>query len=153
MTVGRRFLTAADVKGVGLLYSCDSFVSRFLFLTRDTLLFLEVTRNTLVSRSYSRYSCFSELLVILPFFSKLLSILFWGRGGLAVRSRPRDRWIAGPKPDSTEDPPCMGPVARQIIRSGQTPSHWCGAEAWREGRQLRRHPRHLTAVQNYEVRP
>ncbi|GBL83122.1 hypothetical protein AVEN_165340-1 [Araneus ventricosus] len=35
-----------------------------------------------------------------------------GRGGLVVRSRPRDRRVAGSKPDSTEDPPCMGPVAR-----------------------------------------
>ncbi|GBN76262.1 hypothetical protein AVEN_134484-1 [Araneus ventricosus] len=33
-----------------------------------------------------------------------------GRGGLVVRSRPRDRRVAGSKPDSTEDPPCMGPV-------------------------------------------
>ncbi|GBO30026.1 hypothetical protein AVEN_146707-1 [Araneus ventricosus] len=35
-----------------------------------------------------------------------------GRSGLVVRSRPRDRRVAGSKPDSTEDPPCMGPVAR-----------------------------------------
>ncbi|GBO21894.1 hypothetical protein AVEN_61680-1 [Araneus ventricosus] len=40
------------------------------------------------------------------------SSTFWGRGGLVVRSRPRDRRVAGSKPDSTEDPPCMGPVAR-----------------------------------------
>ncbi|GBO18100.1 hypothetical protein AVEN_46662-1, partial [Araneus ventricosus] len=56
-----------------------------------------------------------------------------GRGDLVARSRPRDRRAAGPKPDSTEDPSCMVPAARQIIRSGQTPSRWCGAEAWREG--------------------
>ncbi|GBN70782.1 hypothetical protein AVEN_182913-1 [Araneus ventricosus] len=37
------------------------------------------------------------------------------------------------KPDSTEDPPCMGPLARQITRSGQTSSHWRGVEAWRGG--------------------
>ncbi|GBM04235.1 hypothetical protein AVEN_41045-1 [Araneus ventricosus] len=48
-------------------------------------------------------------------------------------SRPRVRRVAGSKPDSTEDPPCMAPVARQIIRSGQTSYHWCGAEAWRGG--------------------
>ncbi|GBO06614.1 hypothetical protein AVEN_176519-1 [Araneus ventricosus] len=47
---------------------------------------------------------------------------FGGHGGLVIRSRPRDRRVAGPKPDSTEDPPCMGPVARSIIPSGQTPS-------------------------------
>ncbi|GBN04374.1 hypothetical protein AVEN_134724-1, partial [Araneus ventricosus] len=35
-----------------------------------------------------------------------------GRGGLVARFRPRDRRFAGSKPDSTEDPPCMGPVAR-----------------------------------------
>ncbi|GBO14557.1 hypothetical protein AVEN_211489-1, partial [Araneus ventricosus] len=28
-----------------------------------------------------------------------------GRGGLVVRFRPRDRRVAGSKPDSTEDPP------------------------------------------------
>ncbi|GBL80386.1 hypothetical protein AVEN_92290-1, partial [Araneus ventricosus] len=28
-----------------------------------------------------------------------------GRGGLVVGSRPRDRRVAGSKPDSTEDPP------------------------------------------------
>ncbi|GBN36117.1 hypothetical protein AVEN_102034-1 [Araneus ventricosus] len=33
-----------------------------------------------------------------------------GRGSL--RSRPRDRRVAGSKPDSTEDLPCMGSVAR-----------------------------------------
>ncbi|GBN69777.1 hypothetical protein AVEN_147249-1 [Araneus ventricosus] len=56
-----------------------------------------------------------------------------GRGGLVLRSRPRDRRAAGSKPDSTEDSPCMGPAARQITRSGQTPSRWCGAEVWRGG--------------------
>ncbi|GBO00085.1 hypothetical protein AVEN_262810-1 [Araneus ventricosus] len=35
-----------------------------------------------------------------------------GRSGLVVRSRPRDRRVAGSKPDSAEDPPCVGPVAR-----------------------------------------
>ncbi|GBN00579.1 hypothetical protein AVEN_215637-1 [Araneus ventricosus] len=30
-----------------------------------------------------------------------------GRGGLVVRSRPRDRRVAGSKPDSTEDPPFL----------------------------------------------
>ncbi|GBN62340.1 hypothetical protein AVEN_186044-1 [Araneus ventricosus] len=53
---------------------------------------------------------------------------FEGRSGLVVRSRPRDWRTGGWKHDSTEDPPCMGPVARQIIRSGQTSTRWCGAE-------------------------
>ncbi|GBM18983.1 hypothetical protein AVEN_1598-1 [Araneus ventricosus] len=54
-----------------------------------------------------------------------------GRGGLVLRSRPQHRRVAVSKPDATEDPPCIGPVARQIIRSGQTSSCWCGAEVWR----------------------
>ncbi|GBM44592.1 hypothetical protein AVEN_221834-1 [Araneus ventricosus] len=56
-----------------------------------------------------------------------------GRGGLVARSRPQDRRVAGSKTYSTEDPPCMGPVAREIIRSGQTLSRWCGAEVSRGG--------------------
>ncbi|GBO22659.1 hypothetical protein AVEN_76021-1 [Araneus ventricosus] len=35
-----------------------------------------------------------------------------GRGGLVARLRLWDRKIPGSKPDSPEDPPCMGPVAR-----------------------------------------
>ncbi|GBM28137.1 hypothetical protein AVEN_224194-1 [Araneus ventricosus] len=76
-----------------------------------------------------------------------------GRGGLVVRSRPWGRRAPGSRPDSTEDPPCMGPAARYIIRSGQTSSRWCGVEVRRGGCQLRCRPRHLTEVQNYEVRP
>ncbi|GBL88636.1 hypothetical protein AVEN_195632-1 [Araneus ventricosus] len=38
--------------------------------------------------------------------------LFPSRGGLLVKSRPRDRWAPGSKPDSTEDPSCMEPAAR-----------------------------------------
>ncbi|GBO25626.1 hypothetical protein AVEN_170732-1 [Araneus ventricosus] len=68
-------------------------------------------------------------------------------------SRPWGRKAPGPRPDSTEDPPCMGPAARQTIRSGQTPPRWRGVEARRGGRQPRCRPRHLTKVQNYEVRP
>ncbi|GBM74519.1 hypothetical protein AVEN_58393-1 [Araneus ventricosus] len=45
-----------------------------------------------------------------------------GRNGLVVRCRPRDRNLAGSKPDSTEDLPCMGPVASQIMPSGQMSS-------------------------------
>ncbi|GBN80907.1 hypothetical protein AVEN_21070-1 [Araneus ventricosus] len=61
------------------------------------------------------------------------SHLFWGRGGLVVRSWPWGRRAPGPRPNSTEDPPCMGPAAGQIIRSGQATSLWCGVEAWRGG--------------------
>ncbi|GBM99553.1 hypothetical protein AVEN_268915-1 [Araneus ventricosus] len=35
-----------------------------------------------------------------------------GRGGLVVRSQLWGRRVPGSRPDSTEDPPCMGPVAR-----------------------------------------
>ncbi|GBO19437.1 hypothetical protein AVEN_179272-1 [Araneus ventricosus] len=67
-------------------------------------------------------------LIILP-----ISPIRRGRGGLVVRSRPWGRRVAGSKPDSIEDPSCIGPVACQIIRRGQTTSRWCGAEAWRGG--------------------
>ncbi|GBM78526.1 hypothetical protein AVEN_260452-1 [Araneus ventricosus] len=76
-----------------------------------------------------------------------------GRGSLVVRSRLWGRRAPGSKPDSTEDPPCIEPVARYIIRSCQTPSRWCGVEVWRGRGQLRCRPRHLTAVQNDEVCP
>ncbi|GBN18939.1 hypothetical protein AVEN_169392-1 [Araneus ventricosus] len=59
-------------------------------------------------------------------------------------SRARPRWPSGKvsalgseglssKPDSTEDPPCMGHVARQIIRRGQMSSRRCVVEVWRGG--------------------
>ncbi|GBN87362.1 hypothetical protein AVEN_50926-1 [Araneus ventricosus] len=44
-----------------------------------------------------------------------------GRGGLVVRSRPRDRRVAGSKPDSTEDASCMGPVAPQSYAVAKRP--------------------------------
>ncbi|GBN94455.1 hypothetical protein AVEN_69689-1, partial [Araneus ventricosus] len=47
-----------------------------------------------------------------------------GRGGLVVRSRPWSQRIPGPKPNSSEYPPCMKPDAYEIIRSGQTPTRW-----------------------------
>ncbi|GBN20137.1 hypothetical protein AVEN_227200-1 [Araneus ventricosus] len=64
---------------------------------------------------------------------KLHTKRFMGCSGLVIRSRPRDRRVTGSKPDSPEDLPCMGPVARQIIHSGQTSSRWFGAEVWRRG--------------------
>ncbi|GBO40690.1 hypothetical protein AVEN_56339-1 [Araneus ventricosus] len=57
--------------------------------------------------------------------------------------RSRDRKVPGSKPNSTEDPP--GPLLVKSYVGGQTCSHWCSEEVWREG--------HLTAVQNDEVRP
>ncbi|GBL79691.1 hypothetical protein AVEN_18225-1 [Araneus ventricosus] len=35
-----------------------------------------------------------------------------GRGGLVVRPRLWGQRAPGSRPDSTDDPPCMGPVAR-----------------------------------------
>ncbi|GBN86916.1 hypothetical protein AVEN_239514-1 [Araneus ventricosus] len=78
---------------------------------------------------------------------------YWGRGGLLVRSQPHFRRAPCSKPDPIEDPPCMGPPARQIIRSGQMLPRRCGAEDWRWERQLRCRPRHLTAARNDEARP
>ncbi|GBO40896.1 hypothetical protein AVEN_40515-1 [Araneus ventricosus] len=76
-----------------------------------------------------------------------------GRGGLVVRSRPRDRRVAGSRPDSTEDPPLHGACC--------TPNHDVVAKrppvAWRGS--LRGVPaqvssfRHLTAVQNMRSVP
>ncbi|GBM11712.1 hypothetical protein AVEN_75661-1 [Araneus ventricosus] len=51
-----------------------------------------------------------------------------GRGGLVVKSRLWGRRVPGSKPDSTEDPPCMGLVAHQMVRNSQTSSRWCGAK-------------------------
>ncbi|GBL98294.1 hypothetical protein AVEN_174089-1 [Araneus ventricosus] len=54
-----------------------------------------------------------------------------GSGDLVARCRLQGRRVPGSKPHSTEDPSCIGPVARCIIRRGQT--SWCGAEAWKRG--------------------
>ncbi|GBL71780.1 hypothetical protein AVEN_82734-1 [Araneus ventricosus] len=45
-----------------------------------------------------------------------------GCGGLVIGSRPRDRRVAGTKPDSTADPPCMGPLhAKAYVASKRPP--------------------------------
>ncbi|GBN04295.1 hypothetical protein AVEN_47425-1 [Araneus ventricosus] len=53
---------------------------------------------------------------------------------LTYKSSPRwlngKVWALGPevpgsRPNSTEDPPCMGPAACEFIRSVQTSSDWC----------------------------
>ncbi|GBO14659.1 hypothetical protein AVEN_108761-1 [Araneus ventricosus] len=49
---------------------------------------------------------------VAPGYERFLSPFFRGRGGLVVRSQPWGRRAPGSKPDSTEDPPRMGPVAR-----------------------------------------
>ncbi|GBM09026.1 hypothetical protein AVEN_229057-1 [Araneus ventricosus] len=52
-----------------------------------------------------------------------------GHGGLVVRCRLRCWRVPGSKPDSTEDPSCIGPVACSIIcrRSNVLPLVWCGS--------------------------
>ncbi|GBN37372.1 hypothetical protein AVEN_102409-1 [Araneus ventricosus] len=67
-----------------------------------------------------------------------------GRDGPVVRSRVRR--VQCSKPDRTEDPPCMGPVARQIIRRGTKVLPL----VWRGSLERGRHP---TAAQNYDVSP
>ncbi|GBN91856.1 hypothetical protein AVEN_17643-1, partial [Araneus ventricosus] len=51
---------------------------------------------------------------------------------LVARYRFRYRRFPGSNPASTEVPPFMGPVLRQIVHSGKMPSCWCGAEVWRD---------------------
>ncbi|GBL82701.1 hypothetical protein AVEN_263761-1 [Araneus ventricosus] len=69
-----------------------------------------------------------------------------GRGGLVVRSRLRGRRAPGSKPNSTGDPPCVGP-AKSYVVAKRPPADvvWKLAE--------RCHPRHLTYVQNYKACP
>ncbi|GBN77183.1 hypothetical protein AVEN_157047-1 [Araneus ventricosus] len=49
---------------------------------------------------------------------QVILLLFCDRGGLVVRKRLWCRRVPGLKPDSAEDPPCMGPVYQYIL-SGQ----------------------------------
>ncbi|GBL85469.1 hypothetical protein AVEN_34643-1 [Araneus ventricosus] len=90
---------------------------------------------------------------IISSLSKITSRGHYYSGGLMVRSRLRCRRVKSSKPDSTEYPPRMGPLAGQIIRRGPNdlPLQWCGS--LERGCQLRFRPRHLTVVQNYEVHP
>ncbi|GBN82899.1 hypothetical protein AVEN_95559-1 [Araneus ventricosus] len=60
----------------------------------------------------------------------LLKGLSSGKPAMFLPEIKRTRWPSGKvgsKPDSTEDPPCSGPGAREIMRRGQTSSRWCGA--------------------------
>ncbi|GBO16176.1 hypothetical protein AVEN_214748-1 [Araneus ventricosus] len=81
-----------------------------------------------------------------------------GRSGLVVRFRLRVRRFPSSNPYSrricgTENPPYISePVATQIRFRGSNVLSplWCGS--LERGCQLRCRPRHLIAVQNYEVR-
>ncbi|GBO37056.1 hypothetical protein AVEN_178108-1 [Araneus ventricosus] len=76
------------------------------------------------------------------------------RGGLVVRCQPRSRRFLGSKPDSAEDPSCIGPVVVKSYLGGQTSSRWCGVESFDKVYQLRCRPCHLmTVVQNDEIYP
>ncbi|GBM54162.1 hypothetical protein AVEN_208762-1 [Araneus ventricosus] len=50
------------------------------------------------------------------FFDASFPTHCWSSGGHVVRSRLWGRRVPGSKPDSTEDQPCIGPGAHQIIR-------------------------------------
>ncbi|GBM77233.1 hypothetical protein AVEN_231245-1 [Araneus ventricosus] len=52
-------------------------------------------------------------------------------GGIVVRSRLGARGFQVRNPVPLENPPYMWPVARKIMSSCQSSSHWCGAEVWR----------------------
>ncbi|GBN45359.1 hypothetical protein AVEN_271461-1 [Araneus ventricosus] len=64
-----------------------------------------------IRRRFKR-SKVAAMLAVLCSMSILRTTIDWGRSGLVAKSRPRDQWVAGPKPDSIEDLLCMGPVAR-----------------------------------------
>ncbi|GBL76722.1 hypothetical protein AVEN_53406-1 [Araneus ventricosus] len=64
-------------------------------------------------------------------------IVYKCRAGLVVRCRPRRRRVPGSKPDSIEDPSCLGPFhAKSYVYAsyvwGQTSSACCCAK-FREG--------------------
>ncbi|GBM97570.1 hypothetical protein AVEN_143801-1 [Araneus ventricosus] len=77
------------------------------------------------------------------------------RGSLVVKYRLQGRRVPGSKPDSTEDPRCMWACSSLNHTCGLNDLLLlqCGVEAWTGMLQLRCRPRHLTAAQNYEVRP
>ncbi|GFX28194.1 uncharacterized protein TNCV_15331 [Trichonephila clavipes] len=72
-------------------------------------------------------------------------------GSLMVKET--DSWLMCPafEPSSTEDPPCRKVMhVKSVQCSNVLPFVWCGS--YERGCQIRRRPRHLTIVQNYEIR-
>ncbi|GBM86837.1 hypothetical protein AVEN_225059-1 [Araneus ventricosus] len=69
------------------------------------------------------------MLIFFLFANIYISLLLRGGGGLVIRCLLWGLRAPGSKPDSTEDLQCIGPVARQIIRSGSNilPLVWCGS--------------------------
>ncbi|GBN99754.1 hypothetical protein AVEN_29398-1 [Araneus ventricosus] len=72
-------------------------------------------------------------------------VFYLDLGGLEVRSRLLCRRAPGSKPDSTEVPLCIGPVARQIIRRG--------AKRPPDGEPSDGVPASGVVPQNYDIRP
>ncbi|GFT48361.1 uncharacterized protein TNCV_4709061 [Trichonephila clavipes] len=74
-----------------------------------------------------------------------------GRGSLVVKVSDRG-WLdtsSSPLPLNTHR---VGNRCTINLSRAQTSSHWYGVVVRREGCQLMCRPRHLTMVQNYEVR-
>ncbi|GFV56074.1 uncharacterized protein TNCV_2266601 [Trichonephila clavipes] len=74
-----------------------------------------------------------------------------GRGSLVVKVM--DSWPACHEfePSATKDPPCREAMhVKSVGSSNVLPLSWGGN--YETGCQLRGRPRHLTMVQNYEVR-
>ncbi|GBM06167.1 hypothetical protein AVEN_99512-1 [Araneus ventricosus] len=69
-----------------------------------------------------------------------------------VRPRLRSRRVPGCKPDSTEDPPVWGLLQVKSCAEVKHPPVGVMSKLGKCGAKLRCRPRHLTAVQNYEVR-
>ncbi|GFX15680.1 hypothetical protein TNCV_2131661 [Trichonephila clavipes] len=65
-------------------------------------------------------------------------------------SRTRGESVAGSSPSATEDLPCRGYLCTLNLSKFKHPP--VGAEVRTGVGQLRSRPRHLTEVQNYEVR-
>ncbi|GBN99667.1 hypothetical protein AVEN_10106-1 [Araneus ventricosus] len=75
-----------------------------------------------------------------------------GHCGLVIRSRIRGRRFTGSKPYSTEETPCKRAwCTLNQSEPSVLPLVWL--ETLEKGCQLRCSLRHLTAVQNFEVRP
>ncbi|GBM33870.1 hypothetical protein AVEN_5916-1 [Araneus ventricosus] len=70
---------------------------------------LRVTGRYETSASETALNCTEQKRETL---STYVMLFMNGLGGLVARSRPWGRRAPGPKPASTEDPPCMRPAAR-----------------------------------------
>ncbi|GBN71811.1 hypothetical protein AVEN_243870-1 [Araneus ventricosus] len=77
----------------------------------------------------------------------------WGRGGIVVRFRPQGWRVSGTKSDSTEDTACMWARCKLKLMSWVKRPPSGVVRKFGEGVHFMSRPRHLTAVQNDEVRP